>query len=337
MVKHVLSFSGGKDSTAMYLLAMERAEKRPNFRYEVVFADTGNEHEAVYAFVESLPILTGGPPIRTVTADFTNFFGPRRIFIRQNWPEDLVEQALEVFHPSGNPFIDLTLLKGRFPSSRARFCTEELKVMPILKQIYDPHWKQGHRVISWQGVRKEESYARSLLPMFQWISAPKNYSKNYPAKALAYRPILEWLIEDVWAIHKKHGVKRNRLYDAGFGRVGCFPCIMGNKKEIATISQKFPEHIDRLERWEQLVSKASKRGCATFFSVITDPIIAKRVKMAKAESEENPDLSWLNQTEHGIRNIVEWSHTSHGGKQMTLGLDFEAEMQTSCNQWGACE
>ena len=38
---NVISFSGGKDSTAMLLLAIER--DTPDL--SVVFADTGNEHE----------------------------------------------------------------------------------------------------------------------------------------------------------------------------------------------------------------------------------------------------------------------------------------------------
>lgn len=41
MQKTVVSISGGKDSTAMYLDAMERLQGD----FLPVFADTGNEHE----------------------------------------------------------------------------------------------------------------------------------------------------------------------------------------------------------------------------------------------------------------------------------------------------
>ena len=43
-MKHIVSISGGKDSTALLLLALER--ETPNL--EVVFADTGHEHAQTY-------------------------------------------------------------------------------------------------------------------------------------------------------------------------------------------------------------------------------------------------------------------------------------------------
>lgn len=43
--KHVISVSGGKDSTAVLLLAMERC---PSCSMVPVFCDTDNEHQAVY-------------------------------------------------------------------------------------------------------------------------------------------------------------------------------------------------------------------------------------------------------------------------------------------------
>ena len=369
MIRHILSYSGGKDSTAMYLLAMERAEKRPNFRYEVVFADTMNEHEHVYTFLENLPRLTGGPPIQTVRADFSGKFKKRREHIKKNWPDDLAEKALAVFHPTGNAFVDLTMLKGRFPSSRVRFCTEELKINPIAEQVYIKYWKAGDRVINWQGLRREESLARRDLDFFQWI---RWGGKKRGYKALAFRPLLDYKLDDIWEVHRRHGIARNPLYDHGFGRVGCFPCIMGQKSEIRIISERFPEHIDRLNEWEKLVSQVSLRGCATFFPAIIDRYVAKKIQVAKGLAEEKwqqervitgweepgdplaevnedglvpvydppkpePDLSWLNQEEHGIGNVEKWSKTSHGGKQYDLGLTLIDDVNTSCNQWGACE
>lgn len=58
---HVLSVSGGKDSTAMYLLAMEMGVE-----FLAVFADTGNEHEITLDYISKLPGRTGGPQIKWV-------------------------------------------------------------------------------------------------------------------------------------------------------------------------------------------------------------------------------------------------------------------------------
>lgn len=49
-VRPVVSVSGGKDSTATYLLCLEQT----GGDFDAVFADTGNEHEATYEYVARL-------------------------------------------------------------------------------------------------------------------------------------------------------------------------------------------------------------------------------------------------------------------------------------------
>lgn len=63
----VLNISGGKDSTAMYLLAFREL----GVAATPVFADTGNEHPITVEYVNTLAERTGGPTVRTVQADFT--------------------------------------------------------------------------------------------------------------------------------------------------------------------------------------------------------------------------------------------------------------------------
>lgn len=48
----LISLSGGKDSTALALLAIET--KAPDDVLDFVFCDTGNEHPITYAYVEYL-------------------------------------------------------------------------------------------------------------------------------------------------------------------------------------------------------------------------------------------------------------------------------------------
>lgn len=168
---HVVSVSGGKDSAATYCKAIERG-----LQFRAVAADTGNEHPAVYEFVNTLHLKTGGPQVEWVKADFSRQIAGKRAFIEKHWgaygvPADFVARALAVLHPTGNPFLDLCLWKSRFPSRKAQFCTQELKVTPIDQNVTRPLLVTGTTVISWQGVCATESEVRKHLPPFQRLDS----------------------------------------------------------------------------------------------------------------------------------------------------------------------
>ncbi len=217
MTFNVVSISGGKDSTAMLLLALEKETE--NLR--AVFADTGHEHPQTYEFVNYIQEATG-VPIQRVKADFTSRIAHKREVIQTKWRDDgiseeKIQEALEVMQPTGIPFLDLCLYHGRFPSTRARFCSSELKHEPIYLDVIGPLLDEGHKVISWQGVRSEESPERALLPE----------REDTGGGLFNYRPLLAWSAEDVFRMHDRHGIKPNPLYKQGMGRVGCMPCIHG--------------------------------------------------------------------------------------------------------------
>lgn len=65
MTKHnIVSVSGGKDSTALLLLAIEQETEN----LQAVFADTGHEHQQTYEYIEYLNDKVF--PIRKIRADF---------------------------------------------------------------------------------------------------------------------------------------------------------------------------------------------------------------------------------------------------------------------------
>lgn len=327
-MEHVVSVSGGKDSTATYCRAIERGVP-----FRAVAADTGNEHPATYEAVNTLHLKTGGPKVEWVRADFSRQIAGKRRFIERNWeahgvPADLVARALAVLHPTGNPFLDLCLWKGRFPSRKAQFCTAELKVHPIDKTVTRPLLATGATVISWQGVRAAESEVRKHLPPFQRLMS----HEDLPGRLFVYRPLLRVAsVEDVFEISRRHGVEPNPLYGLGLKRVGCFPCINCAKAELALVDLIFPEQIERLEEWERVVSEACKRGHATFFAIVNDPIM--RDEWAALE-RDGPIPHDLAQNGFGVRRMVEWAKTDRGGRQYSL---LARDMSTVCNQWGACE
>lgn len=317
----IVSISGGKDSTAIALLAHERAEKRgANFR--LVFADTGHENPVTVEYVHKLGAHLGRP-IEIIKPDFTEWFTRRRKYVREVWPikidpktgettpQHVIDKVLAALHSTGIPFLDLAMLKGRFPSTKARFCTEHLKTDPIFEQVIYPTLMRAP-IISWTGERWDESLARSTLSRFhKW--RPAGASRDI----MRHRPILHWSVANVYAMHDRHNFPRNPLYDSGMSRVGCFPCINVKKDELRAIADRFPEAMSRLEDWEKIVGDCAKRGMASFFPSGLTP---------QTKRDRRPPT---------IRDAVEWSRTSRGGVQ--LDLIGQSDFSECSSTMGLCE
>lgn len=303
-VLNIVSVSGGKDSAATLLLALELDV--PNLL--AVFADTGNEHKLTYEYIRYLELKTG-VPITWLKANFSKQIEEKRkrLFkvvrgekIRGNWTRRRAIRALKHTHATGNPFLDLCIWKGRFPSTKARFCSTELKREVIIYKLQFPLIDQGFKIISWQGVRADESSDRAKLAV----------SDNIGNGVTNYRPIHKWTALDCFDMHFKHGVEPNPLYKQGMGRVGCMPCIHCNKAELRQIADRFPEEIDRIENWERMVGAASRSLSATLFT--------------------------SDKRGHGIRELVEWSKTSRGGKHYDL-IPLTEDTSACSSIYGLCE
>lgn len=309
-IANIVSISGGKDSTALLLLAL--ALETPNL--QAVFADTGHEHPSTYDYVRYLECATG-VPIRWVKADFSAEIQRKRDRLLAGelpgWSPEMRDRALEVLRPTGIPYLDLCIWKGRFPSRKGQFCTQFLKRLPIERDVIIPALERFDSVWSWQGVRAQESQARRHLPEFEDLGGFGVY---------AYRPLIRWTWESVFEAHDYMDIKPNPLYTQGMGRVGCMPCINCNKGELQQVAVRFPDEVARVREWERLVSMASRRGSATFFQIGIDPT-------ASPGDDVSPET-------HGIDRAVEWSRTSRGGRQ----LDLLATDGGGCSSsYGLCE
>ena len=202
-MNHIISFSGGKDSTALILWAKEHLEE-----FEVVFCDTGWEHDITYKYIDYInDVLCDG----------------KLVIIKSKKYEG---------------FEDMSIKRKRVPSVRARFCTQELKLFPMYDYIHDNH----KEVELYVGIRADESHSRSKMK-------ERNFDLDYYG-CWINRPLIKWTAQDVFDIHKKHNIEPNPLYKMGFKRVGCFPCIMANQREVKLIAKHFPERIDRIRNLE---------------------------------------------------------------------------------------
>jgi 3'-phosphoadenosine 5'-phosphosulfate sulfotransferase (PAPS reductase)/FAD synthetase len=317
----IVSISGGKDSTVTALVAIDRCGA-DNVR--LVFADTGHEHPATVEYVRDYLPARLGLPVETVKADFRRQMAGKRAWIQKHWaaagvPDHRIARALELLHPTGNPYLDMCLWKGRFPSRKAQFCTELLKSIPLnaymsaAPYFYDDEGREIPNE-SWRGVRRDESEARKG-------ALEDDLDATQTGRIFRIiQPIVTWTALEVFAFAASRGVEMNPLYRKGMKRVGCMPCINCTKDELLAIALQWPEEVERVAEWEGLVSEASKRGATTFFH--------GNIDIADATPEQI--YAAVN-----IGQMIGWAKTSRGGKQydMLRGLP-----QDGCSsQYGLCE
>lgn len=361
-VVHVVSVSGGKDSLATLLLALNRC---PRGSVAPIFCDTDNEDQQVYEYLDYIEQALG-LTIKRLRGDFAEQIAAQREFIARDvrtgrtyervprtdaqgnivyrrdaaglpelqlvfdrqgrpdvvgvpkmrkasgrkvrWSNKTKRRALAALHATGNAFLDLCLWKGRFPSRKAQFCTEELKRnMAVAFQL--DLIEAGHRVVSWQGVRRDESLNRHHAKKTERVGRGLQIM----------RPIVDWTAAQVFDYCAEAGLRPNPLYLQGQSRVGCMPCINCGKDDLRAIATRWPSHITRIAEWEALVSKASKRGGSTFMS---DAHKAKDRRVVFAD---------LN-----IHSRVQWAKTTRGGRQYDLLAT--AEDSAGCSSsYGLCD
>lgn len=241
-MKILVFYSGGKDSQASLIWAVKEYGVK---NFQAVFCDTGWESQLTYDHIKEITGLMG---VELVTLKSQKYDG----------------------------FLDLAKKKGRFPSTTARFCTEELKSIPAIDYVLSLN---DHTIVI-QGIRKDESFSRSKMESqcsyFKFYFQPYGYDKKGKPKFHTYRkkdvfeyckkynadvlrPIFDWTAQQTIDYILENGQRPNPLYSLGFSRVGCFPCIMCRHKELLGISKLFPERIE-------LLDKAEKESDTTFFA-----------------------------------------------------------------------
>ena len=127
---HILSLSGGKDSTA---LAFFMKENMPEIfeKLELVFYDTGCDLPETYDYLNKIEIFLKKKIIRVK-------------------PENSFEHLLSI--------------NRVLPSHFRRWCTVELKVRPSQKFIEEKLKKEGFGIVNlYIGIRKDEEHRKGVL------------------------------------------------------------------------------------------------------------------------------------------------------------------------------
>lgn len=228
-MKVIVTYSGGKDSQASLLWTLEKLTRTPI----VVFCDTGWEHPLTYKHIEGTMKALG---LELITLRSKKYDG----------------------------MVDMSTRRKRFPSTYARFCTGELKTMPMLDYVLD---QVRNDFIIIQGIRAAKSASRAAMASqcnyFKYYLEPYGTDKHGKPKyhtyrrreVLAYckqhatdvlRPVFEWSGHQVIDYIIEKGQQPNPLYKMGYKRVGCYPCIMSSQQDILNIIRQDPERISEI-------------------------------------------------------------------------------------------
>ena len=210
--------------------------------------------------------------------------------------------------------------RAGFPARMQRWCTRELKVDP-LREHHDALAEElGAETCSVVGIRAEESQARAGAEVFGFDDRWGGY---------VWRPLLRWSVSEVLAIHHRHGLPVNALYQRGHDRVGCWPGMYSSKEQIRLWAEHDPAsvaEVAELERWAE--NERERRnvetpgryahGITSFFQSRTEVRREGRRVFLPMHVDE----------------LVAWASTAHGGRQ---GVLIREAPDSGCFRWGLCD
>ncbi len=208
----IASFSGGKDSQVVLDLCTRAI---PPSEFRVIYSDTG------YELPSSLDLY------KEVQDYYRQKFPDLKFSTAKNHAE-----VLEYWDKIGTP------------TDTHRWCCSVMKTAPLYRTLKLPESTKQGKVLTFDGVRAEESQRRSA---YQRIGKGKHTS-IYNA-----HPILNWNTSEIFLYLFKYDLQINPAYRFGKARVGCLICPFSSAWDdmISNCYYKseLSPFVDRLSKW----------------------------------------------------------------------------------------
>ena len=203
----VVSFSGGKDSTAMLLRLMELNEQID----EVIWCDTYKEFPAMYRHVEKIreEVEKAGIKFTALKAEHSfDYYMFDKVIDRKL-------RKLDESHKNVTGY--------SWAGPRLRWCTRTLKLDVVKKYLSE--LKQSCNVIQYIGIAADEQYR-----LERKIGAGHRH------------PLVEWNWTEQMCLDYCYskGYDWNGLYTY-FNRVSCWCCPLQNLDNLRTLYRNFPQ------------------------------------------------------------------------------------------------
>ena len=212
---HVVSLSGGKDSTAMLLRMIE--EKMPIDI--ILFCDTGLEFPEMYEHL-ALVEKNIGMPITVIHSHhtFEYFLTQKEILVKKNMKTE--SRNYRGYGWSG-------------PTNR--WCTKELKTIP--RERYLKQLAEKYEIIEYVGIAADEGY---------------RLERENNKKANNRHPLVDWGMTEADCLKYCYdrGYTWGSLYEK-FSRVSCWCCPLQPLAELRILYREYPELWAQLVDWDK--------------------------------------------------------------------------------------
>ena len=283
--KYIVSYSGGKDSTALLLFLLDNGISKD--RIELWHQEIDGRGKSLFDW-EVTPDYCRkvgeafGIPVYFQWKDG----GFQREMMRQNArtaPIHFEQTDGTVATTGGDRGKPSTRL--RFPQSspdlRVRWCSAYLKIDVCATAIRHQDRFKGIRTLVLSGERGEESPQRAKYAILEPDRADLRNGRE-PRHVDRFRPLRDWKERDIWDLMEKYRVRPHPCYAMGFGRCSCKFCIFGNATQFASAACTSPGQMDTLIRFEKDFGHTLKRDTdlaslirkGTPYDAITDELKA---------------------------------------------------------------
>lgn len=222
------SFSGGKDSQVVLDLCTRAL---PPDAFQVIYSDTG------YELPSSLQLY------EQVQEHYHKLFPSLQFRLAKNH-----EQVLNYWDKIGTP------------SDKHRWCCAVMKTGPLYRMLKVPGTNKQARVLSFEGVRAEESTRRSG---YERIGRGVKHATTINA-----RPILRWNMVEIFLYIWRYNLPVNPAYKKGMTRVGCLICPFGSEWNEMLVKSNYSDCLKPFE--ERLVSFAKAAGVKDIENYISE-------------------------------------------------------------------
>ena len=260
--KYIVSFSGGKDSTALLLFLLDNGI--PKERIELGHQDIDGKGRTLFDWEVTQDYCRKLGEAFGIPVFFQwKIGGFEREMLREDsltapicyeLPDGSVQQ---VGGTRGKPST-----RRKFPQAspdlRTRWCSAYLKIDVCATALRHDTRFQHIRTLVLSGERGEESRQRAGYAILEPDKADLRHGRaqRYIDR---FRPIRDWKEQQIWDILEKYRVRPHPCYFMGFGRCSCKFCVFGNCHQFASAACVSHTQADDLIRFEKDFGYTMKR------------------------------------------------------------------------------